>query len=304
MKILIACSTNSGHIAPFILEQVDGLKGVGVEVDYFTIQGKGITGYLRNYKRFVDTIDQFKPDIIHAHYGLSGLFANLQRKVPVVTTYHGSDINTPTVYPFSRLCMMLSTHNIFVSEKIRFKSGSKRNYSVIPCGVDIQLFQPMDKLQAREELELDKTLSYVLFAGAFQNTVKNAKLALDAVALLDDVKLLELKGYSREQVVTLMHAVDAVLLTSFTEGSPQFIKEAMACNCPIVSVPAGDVPEVIKDTEGCCITTYDPFDVSGKLCMALLDKKRSTGRKRILKLKLDSVSIAKRILEVYKKVMM
>jgi len=302
MKILIVCSEHSGKISPFITEQVNSLKMLDVEVDYFLVDQKGVFGYLRKRRDLLKKIKGFCPDIIHAHYGLSGLLANLQQKVPVVTTYHGSDINNAKVFPFSRLCMFLSVHNIFVSEKIRIKSGIKSNYSVIPCGVDIQLFQPLDKVLARRKFKFDIAGKYILFAGAFQNTVKNAKLAIDAVAILKNVELLELKGYSREQVVTLMNAVDGVLMTSFTEGSPQFIKEAIACNCPVVSVPVGDVPEMVKYIEGCYISTYEPTDVAEKLCMLLKSGKRTEGRNRVIELELDNVNVAKRIVEVYKKV--
>ena len=86
MKILILCSKNSGRIAPFITDQVEALQKAGVVCEYFTVEGKGVKGYLRNFIPMMRKIREFQPDIIHAHYGLSGLLANLQRKVPVVTT--------------------------------------------------------------------------------------------------------------------------------------------------------------------------------------------------------------------------
>jgi len=302
MKILIVCSSNSGSIAPFILEQGDALTGIGVVVEYFTIRGKGIAGYLGNYKKLLAKINGFNPDIVHAHYGLSGLLANLQRKVPVVTTYHGSDINKAWIFRFSRLCMMLSAHNIFVSSKNQTIAGLTRNQSLIPCGVDINLFSPVDKVLARKDMGLDNAFTYILFAGAFQNKVKNAALAQASVAGIPKVTLLELKDYSREQVALLMNAVDVALMTSFTEGSPQFVKEAMACNCPVVSVPVGDVSEVLTGVEGCYISTYEPADVAEKIRLVLETGKRIEGRERIIYLKLDSDSVARRILEVYNSV--
>ena len=299
MKILIVCSLNSGRIVPFIVEQAESLIQAGIEVEYFTVQGKGITGYLRNYKSLRKQINKYKPDIIHAHYGLSGLLANLQRRVPVVTTYHGSDINSPKVYPISRLCMMLSAYNIFVSEKNKQKAGLKKKQSLIPCGVNIELFVPMDQNEAALQMGLDTNKKNVLFAGAFNNAVKNGVLAQEAAALITDIHLIELKGYTREQVVWLMNAVDAVLMTSHTEGSPQFIKESMACNCPIVSVPVGDVPEVINGIEGCTISTYEPTDVADKLKQALVFGKRTEGRKRIIEMGLDSETVAKKIIAAY-----
>ena len=78
-----------------------------------------------------------------------------------------------------------------------------------------------------------------------------------------------------------------MILTSFSEGSPQIIKESMACNCPIVSTDVGDVRDVIGETEGCYICSYDPKDVADKIKLALTyseEKGRTNGRKRIIEL--------------------
>lgn len=300
MKILIVCSRNSGKIAPFIQEQGDGLLRLGVAVSYYTIKGKGLWGYLKNRKKLIQKITEFSPDLIHAHYGLSGLLANTQRYIPVVTTYHGSDINDARVFPLSKLNMMLSAHNIFVSEKNRQKSNLMRKQSLIPCGVDTTLFRPLEKNQARKLLNLDEDKKYILFAGAPANQVKNFNLAQEAIALLTNTNLIELQGYSREEVALLLNAVDVVLMTSFTEGSPQIIKEAMACNCPIVSVPVGDVADVTDRVAGCFISNYQSADVASKLQQALEFGKRTEGRERIMELGLDAETIAGKILKVYK----
>ena len=331
MKIIIVCSKNSGRIAPFILEQTQALERAGVEIVFYTIEGKGFRGYLKNRKTLVKTIREFKPNLIHAHYGLSGLLANTQRSVPVVTTYHGSDINNKKVYPFSRINMMLSEHNIFVSKnitpipiaiwtlkplssaiwRILSPTGERQRknsfwdlrrvkHSLIPCGVDTTLFKQLDKEQARKELRLDAEKKYVLFAGAYNIGVKNAALARAAISVLPDVELIELNGYSREQVALLLNAVDVVLMTSFTEGSPQIIKEALACNCPVVSVPVGDVPYMIENIPGCFITSYDKEDIGAKLQLALDFGRLTEGRKRIEALDLDAESVVGRILDIYK----
>lgn len=304
MKILIVCSKNSGRIAPFIVEQVNSLSNVGVEIDYFCIEGKGFTGYLKNRKRLLEKLRQYKPDLIHAHYGLSGLLANTQRRILVVTTYHGSDINVPRVFLLSRLNMLFSKHNIFVSKKMAPKSPkvdlrNKAKYSLIPCGVNTDLFVPMDKQEARRRLGFNDDEKLVLFAGAFDIAVKNPELAKTASALITDTRLIELKGYSREEVAILLNAVDVLLLTSFTEGSPQVIKEAMACNCPIVSVEVGDVRQVIGNTSGCFITADNPEDLASCIQQAIDFAKRTDGRNRILELKLDLQSVATRLLDVY-----
>jgi glycosyltransferase involved in cell wall biosynthesis len=198
--------------------------------------------------------------------------------------------------------MKLSKHNIFVSFKNLEKTGLTKNASLIPCGVNTSLFVTSSKEKASKKLGLTSDKKHILFAGAFDDSVKNSGLALEAVSLLENTELLELKGYTRQQVVFLMNAVDVALMTSFTEGSPQFIKEAMACNCPVVSVPVGDVPENIKNLTGCYITTYEPDDVAEKLLSALEFGERTKGRDRIIELGLDIESVANRILGVYEKV--
>ena len=236
MRILVVASFNKGRFAPFIVEQVGALEKQGCTTGFFGLQGKGLRGYLRNLPLLKQKIKEFCPDVIHAHYGLSGLFANLQRRIPVVTTYHGSDINDKKVLPFSRIAMFLSAWNVFVSRKTLEIAGPKEKYKLLPCGIDLSDLQLTEKAEARRKMNLQADGKYILFAGAFDVEVKNAPLAKDAVALLQDIQteLLELKGYTREEVTLLMCAADAFLLTSFMEGSPQVIKEAMACGCPIV----------------------------------------------------------------------
>lgn len=305
MKILVVASYNKGRFSPFVIEQAKALENQGCEIDYFGVQGKGLGGYLRNYSSLKEKILQFQPDIVHAHYGLSGLLANLQRKVPVVTTYHGSDINDKKVLPFSRLSMIFSKWNFFVSQKILEIAKPKRNYSLLPCGIDLSNMQRLGRTDARDELGWSVDKQYVLFAGAFDNVVKNAPLAKKAVALLGDtdVELVELKGYSREEVTLLMCAVDVFLMTSITEGSPQVIKEAMACGCPIVSVDVGDVKERIAGIEGCFVSeARDPVALAALINKALAFKGKTKGRESLIADGLDNSLVAPKLLNIYKSV--
>lgn len=300
MKILIVCSKNSGRIAPFITDQVEALQKAGVICEYFTIEGKGIIGYLHNFVPLWRKIRAYKPDLLHAHYGLSGMLANLQRKVPVVTTYHGSDINNPGVRRFSKIAIRLSAWNIFVSQKNIQLAGVKKHYSLIPCGVDTTLFCPTDKQEARKRLGFTQDEQLILFAGTFDNQVKNPELAIETVSKIPGARLLELKGYSRTQVAELMNAVDICLMTSHTEGSPQFVKEALACNCPVVSVNVGDVEELLLGVENCRIVERDADKIAEMLNEILHSPVRSTGNRKIKDTGLDSNSISEKLLLVYK----
>ena len=302
MKVLVVASYNKGRFAPFILEQAEALKHNGCEIAFFGLQGKGIKGYLKNLSSLKKENKEFKPDVIHAHYGLSGLFANMQRRIPVVTTYHGSDINDKSVLRFSRMAICLSAWNVFVSTKTLEIAKPKKKYSLIPCGIDFSDLQLTEKSAARQKVNLSAEKKYVLFAGAFDNKVKNAPLAKEAVSLLRDnnVELLELKGYSRDEVTLLMCAADAFLMTSFTEGSPQVVKEALACGCPIVSVDVGDVKERTQGVEGCYVAkTREPQELAELLRNAMTFERKTKGRERILADGLDNCQVAAKLTDIY-----
>lgn len=302
MKVLVVCSKNSGRIAPFITDQVEALQKAGIDCEYFTVQGKGIKGYLLNLLPLWREIRVFNPDIIHAHYGLSGLLANLQRKVSVVTTYHGSDINNLKARRFSKIAIGLSAWNIFVSQKNIQLSGVKRRFSLIPCGVDTELFKPMDKAMCRQKFGFDPHEKLILFAGAFDNKVKNPELAMEAVAKIPDARLLELKGYNRMQVAELMNAVDVCLMTSHTEGSPQFVKEALACNCPVVSVNVGDVEELLQGVEHCRIVEREVDEIAKSVSELLNLNQRSSGSKKIKNSGLEGMYVASTIKDLYQNI--
>ena len=299
MKVLIVASHNNGRFAPFIMEQAEALKGKGVDISYFGIQGKGLKGYIMAYPVLKSNIDKWHPDIIHAHYGLSGLLANIQRKIPVVTTYHGSDINQKRILPFSKACMALSRFNIFVSSKTLNIAKPRRHYALIPCGVNISELQLMGKEEAKQEFQLDADKKYVLFAGAFDNPVKNAALAKSTIELIPNADLLELKGLSRENVTKLMCAADCFLMTSFSEGSPQVIKEAMACGCPIVSVDVGDVKNNLFGIDGCYIVPRDPHVIASTVKTVLAANKRISGRERLVELGLTNDIVASKLMNIY-----
>lgn len=274
MKILIVASYNKYCFVPFVTEQAKSLQQINCVVDFFGVTGKGFKGYLNALPKLKEKIKDFQPDIIHAHFGLCGLLANLQRDVPVVTTYHGCDINNIKIRPFSYPSLILSKYNIFVSKKQKSKVSitAGKNSCVIPCGVSMDFFISLDKQTAREKLNLSLTDKLVLFSSTFKRPEKNAQLAIDAIKLLDNVTLLELDGYSREEVVLLMNSVDCGLLTSIREGSPQFTKELLSCGTPIVSTNVGDVEEQFEGVEGVYIGNFDANDIAEKVNLAIKNK--------------------------------
>ena len=353
MKILIVASDKQGRFAPFIEEQITALQAYGMEIIRYGVTGKGIAGYLRELPALRRMIRAEHPDIIHAHYGLCGLLANLQRQVPVVTTYHGSDINVPSILRFSKLAMRLSAYNIFVSKRnVAIALGDaaigngllaigmdhnrlNRRYTLLPCGVNLP--RPWSEMHSQqvEQLTLNQWVQnvlntdakHVLFAGAFDNAVKDPDLAKSVIAFYNEamgnrqwaidldangqspmanrpIKLLELKGYNRDQVNALMYNCDALLMTSKTEGSPQVIKEAMACGCPIVSVDVGDVAERVSGVEGCYVVpTREPKDIAEALLKAIQYNGKTNGRERIIEMGLSNEQVAKQLQAIYESIL-
>lgn len=308
MRILIVCSGTSGSLSPFIEEQVNSLIKLGIEIKIFQIKKKGAMGYISCLRPMIREINEYKPFIIHAHYGLSGLLANLQRQVPVVTTFHGCDINDKRILRLSRWAHRLSEASIFVNPEMIKKVNQKINSYNIPCGINTDVFSPVSRIVARNSMKLKLNEIIILFSSAFDNPVKNFLLARNACLELEKdlgktVRLIELKGYDRYEVNLLLNAADCALMTSISEGSPQFIKEAMACNCPIVSTNVGDVSWIIDGIEGCYIAKSNPKDVSDRLKDALAFGRKTKGLKRIMELGLDTETIAKSIEKVYHKVL-
>ena len=325
MKILVLASNKGGKFVPFIEEQIVALQQAGVEIIRYGVTGKGITGYLRELPALRRFIRTERPNLIHAHYGLCGLLANLQRRVPVVTTYHGSDINKPSILRFSKIAIRLSAYNIFVSKRniaiaIRRKGEEAKRlsgkYELLPCGINIP--EPWSELQNKlvgqltlnqwVQSILNKDVKNILFAGAFDNKVKDPELAKIAMSELEregiKVNLIELKGYNRDQVNALMYNCDALLMTSKTEGSPQVIKEAMACGCPIVSVDVGDVAERTSGVEGCYVVpSREPKDIAQAILQSITHNGRTNGREKIIEMGLSNELVAKRLIEIYKQVL-
>ena len=304
MKVLIVANGKYQNKLPsFVLEQMKALERKGVELETFGVNKSGLLGYFSESLRLRRKIRECKPDVIHAHYGLSGLCANLQRKVKVVTTYHGSDVHSGGwILQLSKIAMRLSAYNIYVGKKLLEMSGyTKDNALVLPCGIDLDVVKSMPREEAMRRTPFKKP--FVLFAGAYDRDVKNAPLAKEAMSKVPGVELVELVGYKRDEVTDLMNATSCLLMTSFNEGSPMVIKEAMACGTPIVTVDVGDVKDVIGNTEGCYIANYDADEIAMKVKMAMAFQGKTTGRSRIEELGLSNEYVARKLIQIYQQIL-
>jgi glycosyltransferase involved in cell wall biosynthesis len=185
------------------------------------------------------------------------------------------------------------------SEAHRSQLGYRAAH-VIPCGVDLELFKPMDKEQCRRLLGLSPGRDLVLFVGILRPE-KRLDIIEAAVEILRqdraDVELVVATGLPHDRIPLYMNACDVLALASDHEGSPVVIKEAMACNLPIVSVDVGDVAQVIGDTGGCHLCRRDPEDMARKLGIVLNQGARTEGRRVVQRLSLDST--LDRVLRLY-----
>lgn len=308
MRVLIVCKANFEPTEPnfernkaYVYDQYVSLKDHVDTVDVFFLKGAGISSYFKGAFELRNYLRSKTYDIVHAHYGYCGLVAGLVSPFPVVVTYHGTDLTESLSRVISCVSVRLASWNIFVSKRLfeRVIPSPKSRYSILPCGVDLDVFFPKSKIQASAELGWDPKRKRVVFSSSFDNPVKNFPLAKSALDMIPNVgfDLIELKDKSRKEVALILNASDVLLLTSHSEGSPQIIKEALACGCPIVSVDVGDVRERIADTENCYVTGFDPDEIASKISLVLSKGSRSNGEQRIKKM--DNRLVVDKIMGVY-----
>jgi glycosyltransferase involved in cell wall biosynthesis len=306
MRVLFVSSGNStGGLSPIVKNQGDSLVKQGIQLDFYTLKGKGLWSYLRNIFILHKYLKENQYTLIHGHYLFSGVIAAFAGARPLVISLMGSDImHFKLMIPVVRLITRLYKLKIIVKTEEMFNLLKIKNVSIIPNGVDIQKFRPYSKYEVQKLLGWDTGKRHVLFPASEERDEKNYQLLLKAIEMIDDdnIVLHTMANIANDKVPDYYNASDIVVLTSLREGSPNVIKEAMACNVPIVSVDVGDVKKNIMNINGCFICSFDPHDVVEKIIEALdfsRNEKRTNSRERLIELGLDSTSTANRIKKVY-----
>jgi glycosyltransferase involved in cell wall biosynthesis len=330
MKVLQVIPGNSinGSLlySNFIENEIEGLRREGVEIKkFFFISRKSIFGLLNSKSKLEKEINLYKPDLIHVHTGSTTSFLvaiSRKKKIPWIVTFGGSELlgnHQPSIkwkvrdkisILLSRISAKLSNGIICVSKNLQaiLPNSTLKKSIVIPRGIDIQHFKPINKLEARGLLKINPERQIVIFSlNRKEAVVKNKVLADQVISVLQqkyriDVSLISLIGYSRDEILLLLNAADALLITSLHEGSPNIVKEAMACNLPVVSVNCGDVKERLKDVKNSFVHSYDVKSLSESLNDVLNSRTRSNGREILLNQRLDRQSISLQISKFYKEV--
>ncbi|MDD3873049.1 MAG: glycosyltransferase [Methanosarcina sp.] len=303
MKVLFVSSGNSKNkISPIIKAQGTSLESMTLQIDYFAINGRGIRGYLSNVSRLRSELRKQNYDLVHAHFSFSGFVASLAGARPLVVSLMGWNVQKPIL---KRLICLFNRFTwdacIVKSQKMRESLNMKGLY-LIPNGVDLCKFYVIDRYESQVHLGWDPGKTHFLCAADPKRPIKNVDLARAAYDLIktDATELHFLGDVPFEEVVYHYNASDVVYLTSNAEGSPNVIKEALACNCKIVSTDVGDVAERFDGNSACFIAKHDASDIAEKLQMAMDYKKNVDTRKLVLGL--DSRRIAEMITGIYNSV--
>lgn len=300
---------------PYLRDQVMKLRELGVRCDVLTSDGGGMRAYLRLARATRRRVREARYDVVHAHYGFSGIAARAQFAVPLVVTFHGSDVNPRVDLSgsrtmagrlesiSSRVLARLVDQVIVVSADLA--RGLRSRATVIPVGVDLSAFAPTARDDARAQLNLRPEGRYVMFAADAGVPLKRYALAQQAVKLvqedLPDAELIAVHGRPHQEMPVWMNACDALIITSTSEGSSVVLKEALACNLPVVSVPVGDAVERLGGVESCRVVAAELHAIADALKHVLCSPRPASARGSIHDL--DTTLLAKRVVEVYRNAM-
>ena len=316
MKVLFISSNRPQFdIVPFIKSQADSLIDNGIDVEHYLLESRGgMKAYLRHIPKLRKHIKENNYDLIHAHYSYTGWTAVLAMTgKPIVVSFMGTDvygqigeegrrgIKARLITAMSWLLQPFVKQIIVKSKNLYEYVSFKGKTHIVPNGVNFERFKPRDKKEVREQLGLPADKKIVLSLALQDLPRKNFALLVEAAEKVQqsDWEVVNPYPVAPEKAPLYMSAADVFGLTSYQEGSPNVIKEAMATNCPIVSTDVGDVKEVIANTDGCYLCTHDVTDVSEKLVEAMDFSGQTTGRKDIEHLEINTV--AKKIISIYEK---
>lgn len=293
----------------FIASQVESLRALGVATDVEFIDGRRRKWeYVRALPRIRAKLTRGGYDLVHAHYGYSGVYPLLSHAIPVVVSFLGDDV----IMGHEKLSWLKRRVRDFVvarADAVIVKSPEMKDVlglakvHVVPNGVDLERFAPRDRRECRRILGYDGARRYVLFPYDPSRSQKGFELAAAAMEIVTRKQpAAEIRVVSGEPPETMplhYNAADLLLHTSRWEGSPNAVKEALACDLPVVAVPSGDVEERLARARGCRLVERSPQAIAAAILDVLADPDpRAAGRAAVEDL--DIRATARRIIALYK----
>lgn len=291
----------------FIKEQIESLNKLGAENEVFFInsreEGKG--AYLKSLWKLYCLLKQNRYDIIHCHHSFSGVIFMLTArwyKTKRLLSYQSDPRNEGGLLLFRILYLFFDK----IILKNKPKDADKAKIIYLPNGVNTSFFVPMERNQCKEKLGLDKSKRYILFMDSYnRRPCKRIDRYSETLSILKekyqhvDIEPLVLTNTARNLIPAYINASDLHLLTSDFEGSPNSVKECMACNIPVVSTPVGNVSDLLQEVEGSFVSkTFSPEELAElsdrSLRTRLVDSRHSLAKKG-----LDIETVARRLLDLY-----
>ena len=300
---------NHIHAGIFVKEQVEFYANkYDLQYEVYLVDGiSSKWNYIKSIFKINALIYKKKYDLIHIHFGLSGMFLlfNPFIKVPTILTLHGSDIQAYNgeglMQKISKLVVAHSTRTIILNDRmLEILKKHKQKLVKIPCGIDLSQFN-----SSRNNINNNTFL--IGFPASRNREVKNFPLFIEIIYNLKNkgynVSFIEFDNFSRKEVVKNLCNLDCLIMTSFSEGSPQIIKEALACNVPIISTNVGDISELLNTVNNCSVIDSFQKEMFVSKIIELIDLKpierKTNGLGRIKELQLDQDAVISKINKLY-----
>lgn len=326
MRVLVVTNMYPTEKSPFygifIKEQVDSLRKEGIFADVFFINGReNRLNYFRSIIGLLKKLKSNKYDIIHTHhtycvYPIMIAKVITRIKTPAILTFHEgevhkrngvrqNDVDLIKHLVFSRtikkLALKMVDLVITVQEELMKALNFDGKYVVLPCGVDLELFRPMDKQWCRKTLKLPLEKKIIFFPASPDDENKGFYILREAVKNLEstDIEVISAGNIDHSDIPIYMNAADIVVQLSEVEASPMVLKEAMAVNTPVVFTDVGDAKLTVRNANGCFLCKRTPQDVASKLKDAIRCNGNSEGRKRIIEAGLGLPQVTGKIIKVY-----
>ena len=330
MKVLCVTNMLPSDATPcagtFIEQQIEGLRriNIGIEVLLIDRASHGPLEYVRAGTLVRRAAEQSHCDLVHIMYG--GMLADLATRVlgaiPSVVSFCGVDLLGANYG--SRMFQLRTRLGVWASHRAARRADAiivkSRNLErglpdrvephrvfLVPNGISLERFRPMDQRDCQASLGWDPELFHILFSTANPtNLKKRYSLAAAAVQLLERrgrrAVLHGMSNIPHPEVPLWINAADVLLFTSRSdEGSPNIVKESLACNLPVVSVDVGDVAERLMGIDGCYLAEATPADLADKLELVATGQRARTARARMEELSIERV--AERLRSIYQRVL-